>query len=142
MFRFGLVCILLFYKNGVQISDQIADHAAHLNPGGTLIIGQDQDSLGGGFDRNEAFPGELYGLQILDRALTPGEVKTIYDAGMCASSTPLPDSVLDRSDFLAAERHGAVYEVPAGCSKWDLLGQFIGQEITMGAFGLVYHLST
>ena len=130
------------YKNGIRISEQVAEDEARLRPGGTLVIGQDQDSLGGSFDITQSFPGELYGLQMLDRALTPGEVKKIYDAGMCASSTSLPNSVLDWSDFLAAEKHGAVFEAPAGCSKWDVLSQFIGQEITMGTFGLIKHLNT
>ncbi|ELK30124.1 Pentraxin-4 [Myotis davidii] len=43
-------------------------------PGGSLVLGQEQDSLGGGFDGSEAFVGSIAGLAIWDRALVPGEV--------------------------------------------------------------------
>ncbi|XP_008068520.1 pentraxin-4-like [Carlito syrichta] len=43
-------------------------------PGGSLVLGQEQDSVGGGFDSSEAFVGRVSGLAIWDRALVPGEV--------------------------------------------------------------------
>ncbi|XP_016063494.1 PREDICTED: pentraxin-4 [Miniopterus natalensis] len=43
-------------------------------PGGSLVLGQEQDSVGGGFDGSEAFVGSMAGLAIWDRALVPGEV--------------------------------------------------------------------
>lgn len=43
-------------------------------PGGSLVLGQEQDSMGGGFDSSEAFVGSMAGLAIWDRALVPGEV--------------------------------------------------------------------
>ncbi|XP_066236097.1 pentraxin-4 [Saccopteryx leptura] len=43
-------------------------------PGGSLVLGQEQDSLGGGFDVSEAFVGSMAGLAIWDRVLVPGEV--------------------------------------------------------------------
>ncbi|XP_070267705.1 pentraxin-4 [Myotis yumanensis] len=43
-------------------------------PGGSLVLGQEQDSIGGGFDGSEAFVGSMAGLAIWDRALVPGEV--------------------------------------------------------------------
>ncbi|KAG3258903.1 pentraxin-4 [Ictidomys tridecemlineatus] len=46
-------------------------------PGGSLVLGQEQDSVGGGFDRSEAFVGSMSGLAIWDRALVPGEVANL-----------------------------------------------------------------
>ncbi|XP_042554412.1 pentraxin-4 isoform X1 [Dipodomys spectabilis] len=43
-------------------------------PGGSLVVGQEQDLVGGGFDGAEAFVGSVAGLAIWDRALVPGEV--------------------------------------------------------------------
>ncbi|XP_038675437.1 pentraxin-4 [Scyliorhinus canicula] len=45
--------------------------------GGTLIIGQEQDNVGGGFDYTESFVGHLAGFTIWNRALTPGEISSI-----------------------------------------------------------------
>lgn len=46
-------------------------------PGGSLILGQEQDTVGGGFEPSEAFVGFLAGFAIWDRALSPGEVSGI-----------------------------------------------------------------
>ncbi|XP_021522908.1 pentraxin-4 [Aotus nancymaae] len=46
-------------------------------PGGSLVLGQEQDSVGGGFDSSEAFVGSMAGLGIWDRALVPGEVANL-----------------------------------------------------------------
>uniref|UniRef100_A0A2K5IZ50 Pentraxin (PTX) domain-containing protein n=1 Tax=Colobus angolensis palliatus TaxID=336983 RepID=A0A2K5IZ50_COLAP len=46
-------------------------------PGGSLVLGQEQDSVGGGFDSSEAFVGSMSGLAIWDRALVPGEVANL-----------------------------------------------------------------
>ncbi|KAK2097276.1 Pentraxin-4 [Saguinus oedipus] len=46
-------------------------------PGGSLVLGQEQDSVGGGFDSSEAFVGSMAGLGIWDRALVPREVANL-----------------------------------------------------------------
>ncbi|XP_036136817.1 pentraxin-4 [Molossus molossus] len=43
-------------------------------PGGSLVLGQEQDTMGGGFDGSEAFVGSIAGLAIWDRVLVPREV--------------------------------------------------------------------
>ncbi|XP_055050135.2 pentraxin-4 [Misgurnus anguillicaudatus] len=43
-------------------------------PGGSLVLGQEQDSVGGGFDVAEAFVGRLAGFALWTRTLSPGEV--------------------------------------------------------------------
>ncbi|XP_060116636.1 pentraxin-4 [Heteronotia binoei] len=45
--------------------------------GGSLVLGQEQDTLGGGFEPSEAFVGSLAGWAMWDRALSPGEVSSI-----------------------------------------------------------------
>ncbi|XP_062956182.1 pentraxin-4 isoform X1 [Cynocephalus volans] len=46
-------------------------------PGGSLVLGQEQDHVGGGFDSSEAFVGSISGLAIWDRVLVPGEVANL-----------------------------------------------------------------
>ncbi|KAM6155630.1 pentraxin-4 [Rhynchocyon petersi] len=46
-------------------------------PGGSLVLGQEQDTMGGGFDSAESFVGSLAGLAIWDRVLSPGEVSSL-----------------------------------------------------------------
>ncbi|XP_042636714.1 pentraxin-4 [Orycteropus afer afer] len=46
-------------------------------PGGSLVLGQEQDTVGGGFDSAEAFVGSMAGLAIWGRALAPGEISSL-----------------------------------------------------------------
>ncbi|RXN26643.1 pentraxin-4 [Labeo rohita] len=43
-------------------------------PGGSMVLGQEQDSIGGDFDEAEAFVGRLAGFALWTRSLSPGEV--------------------------------------------------------------------
>ncbi|XP_078685000.1 uncharacterized protein LOC144918280 isoform X2 [Branchiostoma floridae x Branchiostoma belcheri] len=42
--------------------------------GGTWILGQDQDEVGGGFNAKQAFTGELSEVNLWDRVLSPAEI--------------------------------------------------------------------
>ncbi|XP_021077348.1 pentraxin-4 isoform X2 [Mus pahari] len=57
-------------------------------PGGSLVLGQEQDTVGGEFDSSEAFVGSISGLAIWDRALLPGEVANL------ASGKELPTGAI------------------------------------------------
>ncbi|XP_061456225.1 pentraxin-4 [Rhineura floridana] len=46
-------------------------------PKGSLFLGQEQDTIGGGFEPSESFVGYLAGFAMWDRALSPGEVSGI-----------------------------------------------------------------
>jgi len=46
-----------------------------ITDGGTLVIGQEQDSVGGGFDADQAFTGALDDVAVFSKVLTPEEVK-------------------------------------------------------------------
>ncbi|KAJ8253956.1 hypothetical protein COCON_G00205680 [Conger conger] len=45
--------------------------------GGAVVLGQEQDAVGGGFDEAEAFVGSLAGFAVWNRALSPGEVSEV-----------------------------------------------------------------
>uniref|UniRef100_A0A8C5QM07 Pentraxin 4 n=1 Tax=Leptobrachium leishanense TaxID=445787 RepID=A0A8C5QM07_9ANUR len=77
-------------------------------PGGSLILGQEQDSLGGGFDSSESFVGHLAGFAVWNRALSPGEVSGI------ATGKGLPrGTILKLAD--ASALHGLVQRVDCTC---------------------------
>lgn len=77
-------------------------------PGGSLVLGQEQDTLGGGFDSSEAFVGYLAGLAVWNRAITPGEVSGI------ATGKGLPrGTILTIAD--ASHLHGSVERVHCSC---------------------------
>nr|CAI9706854.1 unnamed protein product [Rangifer tarandus platyrhynchus] len=68
-----------------------------LPPGGILVLGQDQDSLGGGFSARDAFSGNLTDFHLWARALSPAQV---LRARACA---PPPGGLLFRWDLGALD---------------------------------------
>ncbi|XP_069838259.1 pentraxin-4 [Dendropsophus ebraccatus] len=77
-------------------------------PGGSLVLGQEQDTLGGSFDSSEAFVGYLAGFAMWNRAITPGEVSGI------ATGKGLPrGTILTIAD--ASSLHGSVERVHCTC---------------------------
>uniref|UniRef100_H3BXQ5 Neuronal pentraxin 1 n=1 Tax=Tetraodon nigroviridis TaxID=99883 RepID=H3BXQ5_TETNG len=55
-----------------------------VKPEGVLVLGQEQDTLGGGFDATQAYVGELANLNIWNRKLSVSEIKNLA----CASKAP------------------------------------------------------
>lgn len=49
----------------------------HIRPGGALVLGQEQDVVGGGFDSTQALVGELSQVGVWDRVLTPAQVASL-----------------------------------------------------------------
>lgn len=68
------------YANGVEDNESpqsLSIGALSIASGG-LVIGQDQDNVGGGFDDDQALKGTLDDVRIYDRALSAAEVRQLY----------------------------------------------------------------
>jgi hypothetical protein len=68
-----------FYLDGQEIGDGLAitDVVINVGPGG-LLLGQDQDSVGGGFEGHQSWAGDLDNLRIYNRALNNSEINLLY----------------------------------------------------------------
>ncbi|KAG7271335.1 hypothetical protein CRUP_037284 [Coryphaenoides rupestris] len=77
-----------------------------IKPQGLLILGQEQDTYGGGFDATQAFVGDLANFHMWDRKLSVGE---IYNLSTCSSKAQVGNvfSWLETS-----------LDVYGGASKW------------------------
>ncbi|KAG8429197.1 hypothetical protein GDO86_014095 [Hymenochirus boettgeri] len=73
---------------------------------GVLVLGQEQDTLGGGFDATQAFVGELAHFNMWDRKLTVGEV---YNLATC-SNKALTGNVISWAE--------SNIEIFGGATKW------------------------
>ncbi|KAJ3607618.1 hypothetical protein NHX12_024669 [Muraenolepis orangiensis] len=73
---------------GVGSGDDLA--AWHpIKPGGVIILGQEQDVVGGRFDAGQAFVGELSQVNLWDRVLRPQEIQS-----MANCTTYIPGNVI------------------------------------------------
>lgn len=84
----------------------------------SLILGQEQDTIGGGFDSSQSFNGFIDELLIFDSAITLDQVVTIYDnqnAGLGFDGQPRscvpPDSLVLEMRFDEAQWNGNANEV-------------------------------
>lgn len=66
-----------FHFDGVRTHTFDSGSGSH-SSGGTLLIGQEQDSIGGGFQALQDMPGYLGLFKIYNRALTADEVRQNY----------------------------------------------------------------
>ena len=64
------------YKDG-EIKQQGTDFKKGftVREGGSLVLGQEQDSVGGGFDADKSFKGMLSNVNVWDHKLTDAQVK-------------------------------------------------------------------
>jgi hypothetical protein len=70
----------LFYRDGVQIGSYTGNAGSNIVQGGHLIIGQEADTPGGGFDPGQNLDGDFSRLEVYDRALTPAEIQQNFNA--------------------------------------------------------------
>ncbi|XP_076609448.1 uncharacterized protein ptx4 [Chaetodon auriga] len=76
--------------------------------GGSVVLGQEQDTVGGGFDPAEGFSGQMAGFRLWNRVLSPSEVEGV------AEGRGVPRGVvLDMEDI--KEVHGEVQQVACEC---------------------------
>ncbi|XP_052605188.1 neuronal pentraxin receptor [Peromyscus californicus insignis] len=86
-----------------------------IKPHGILILGQEQDTLGGRFDATQAFVGDIAQFNLWDHVLTPVQV-----LGMANCTGPLMGNVLPWEDKLVEAFGGAkkaAFDVCKGRAK-------------------------
>ena len=66
------------FKDGVK-RDSFCLPGSPLTQGGSLVFGQEQDEVGGGFRPFQAFVGLIDEIALYDRVLSAGEIKEAYD---------------------------------------------------------------
>ena len=68
------------FKDG-QFTGQVTHHDTSnftLTAGGSLVLGQDQDSIGGGFHVEETFHGRLASVNMWDKVLSESDIAAQY----------------------------------------------------------------
>ena len=77
---------------------------------GSLVLGQEQDSLAGGFQASQSFVGEMTGVNIWDRVLGGNEIASLSKSCLTGEG-----SVFKWSDFKPHAVRG-VYLITPSCA--------------------------
>jgi len=96
--------VLTVYENGAFKERRDVTHStSHILGDGTLIFGQDQDNVGGGFHSSEAYKGEISDFIIWPRTLSAMEVRGV------ANSCSYPKDYIIRPQMTNIEWSGNVF---------------------------------
>ncbi|KAL9972439.1 hypothetical protein ACROYT_G018741 [Oculina patagonica] len=97
-----------FYKDGVAVAtDTGLNTGGTIRSGGTTVIGQEQDAVGGGFQADQSFVGDVTQVNIWDRVLSDNEL--FYHSSTCNTAH---GSVNSWSQFKDGVHGGVVVEKP------------------------------
>ncbi|XP_067866992.1 C-reactive protein-like [Heterodontus francisci] len=75
--RLGLVT---FWVNGERSVRKVSNKSRVVRGHGTFILGQEQDSVGGSFDIDQSFVGEITNVNLWDHVLTASEIKVVSES--------------------------------------------------------------
>ncbi|XP_078594462.1 uncharacterized protein LOC144872277 [Branchiostoma floridae x Branchiostoma japonicum] len=113
--------------------------------GGTWILGQDQDKVGGGFDPNQAFSGELSQVNLWDRVLTAAEIGT----DVCGQHGNVIDwettainvfGQATSAKYRCSYLQKITFPAPRSASNYAKLGTTLAQDL--GSFTLCLQMRT
>ena len=71
---------MLIYLDGELILSETDNSTGSIDAGGTIVIGQDQDSVGGGFQSNQAFSGTIHDVRLWDNVRSGAEIAYNYQS--------------------------------------------------------------
>ncbi|XP_048450612.1 mucosal pentraxin-like [Rhincodon typus] len=88
-----------FWVNGQRSVRKVGRKRKMVRGGGSFILGQEQDKVGGGFDIKQSFVGEITDVNLWDHVLTATEIKAVSE---CCNS--LGGNIIDWSTIWYSAR--------------------------------------
>ena len=105
-----------FFKDGLVKQEGTSFKIGYtIRQGGTLVLGQEQDSIGGEFETSQSFQGMLSDVNVWDRALLVTQIKE-----MSQSCLPDEGNVYKWTNFL--RQGGPKLVEPSPCEPFTSLG--------------------
>ena len=100
-----------FYKDGsLHIHTRGLRKGHTIRAGGSLVLGQEQDSLGGNFDSHQSFQGSLTNVNVWSYVLPASTIKSMSKS--CLSGE---GNVYKWSDFIYGVKGKAAVVIPSPC---------------------------
>ncbi|XP_078359510.1 uncharacterized protein LOC144643983 [Oculina patagonica] len=108
-----------FYKDGELKQQGTLKRDHTIRPGGTLVLGQEQDSDGGDFSADQSFQGKLSNVNVWNNVLTDEQIETMSKS--CLADVAGNDKVFKWLDFL--HEGGATLVKPSPCEPMGMAHQ-------------------
>ena len=99
------------YKDGSVAAQGTGLKRGHvIKSGGSIMLGQEQDSLGGGFDINQSFIGMLANVNVWDHVLSVAQIERMSKS--CLSGE---GNIYKWSDFIHGREGKTRVVIPSPC---------------------------
>ena len=99
------------YKDGIRERNGSGLSVGRvIRGGGAVVLGQEQDSVGGGFASDQSFIGELTGVNVWDHVITSDEISR-----MSKACTGEEGNVISWFDFRSGIRGNVTIIEPSSC---------------------------
>ncbi|XP_020607079.1 C-reactive protein 1.4-like [Orbicella faveolata] len=109
-----------FFKDGFLKQEDTSFKRGHtIRQGGTLVLGQEQDSVGGDFDASQSFQGMLSYVNVWDRVLSSTQIKEMSQS--CLPDERNEGNIYKWTDFL--RQGGSKLVEPSPCLPFTSLGR-------------------
>ena len=103
-----------FYKDGHLHNHSINFMRGHtIRTGGSLVLGQEQDRVGTGFDSSQSFVGLLTNVNVWNKELPPKEIQAFSKS--CRYGV---GNVYKWSDFIYGVKGKTALVIPSPCNGW------------------------
>lgn len=66
------------WVNGRRFGNKVYRRRDTVRPGGIVILGQDQDELGNGFDKSQSYIGKIKDLNMWKKVLSLRSIKSVF----------------------------------------------------------------
>jgi CUB/sushi domain-containing protein len=100
------------FKNGAKAASGINFKTRHIiQAGGTYVLGQDQDHVGGGFSTSESMMGYLSQVNVGDKVIAKEKIQEVSSS----CKYKMEGNVVSWSEFKTGARGDAKILVPSNC---------------------------
>ncbi|CAI9614728.1 unnamed protein product [Staurois parvus] len=69
--------VIQLWINGKLYPRQVSKKGSTIGPETSIVLGQEQDKFGGGFDINQSFSGEISDVHMWDDVLSPEDIRKV-----------------------------------------------------------------
>ncbi|AOX01713.1 hypothetical protein BJP34_21745 [Moorena producens PAL-8-15-08-1] len=80
---------VLLYLDGIEVYSGIISQGVQIETGGSFVLGQKQDSVGGGFDTSQAYTGEIDEVRVWNTVRSAAEISANYNQTLAGDETGL-----------------------------------------------------
>ncbi|XP_029436389.1 serum amyloid P-component-like [Rhinatrema bivittatum] len=114
--------VVTLWINGKSLPRKTMKKGYSVNAQPIIILGQEQDSYGGGFDINQSFVGEITDVNMWDSVLSPSDVQLALanDNWLCGTIIDWKSMYYELKDDVIIQRkleHSSYYQCDGTCRR-------------------------